>query len=158
LGNHIGPSGGRGFKRLLGPRLLNRYDVIELNPLKHARGKLAAAMVFADRLVSREGQQAIGAYQVNFEISSDLPDVPKCRTHLTLRRRANHNDALAHPASARGTLRPIVTKREAGCGGRGDVVHARLYRRAKRFVSDQARARRATLMRTAKSCGPGIRC
>jgi hypothetical protein len=26
-----------------------------------------------------------------------------------------------HPASARGTLRPIVTKREAGCGGRGSV-------------------------------------
>jgi hypothetical protein len=51
----------------------------------------------------------------------DLPVVPKCRTHLALRRRANHNDALAHPASARGALRPIVTKREAGCGGRGSV-------------------------------------
>jgi tungstate transport system substrate-binding protein len=47
------------------PRLLNRYDVIELNPEKHAGAKLAAAKVFADWLVSSDGQQAIGAYQVN---------------------------------------------------------------------------------------------
>jgi tungstate transport system substrate-binding protein len=47
------------------PRLINRYDVIELNPQKHAGLKLAAAKVFADWLVSSEGQQAIGAYQVN---------------------------------------------------------------------------------------------
>jgi tungstate transport system substrate-binding protein len=47
------------------PRLLNRYDVIELDPQKHAGSKLAAAKVFADWLVSPEGQQAIGAYQVN---------------------------------------------------------------------------------------------
>lgn len=46
------------------PRLLNRYVVIELNPEKHAGAKLAAARVFADWLVSPEGQQAIGAYQV----------------------------------------------------------------------------------------------
>jgi tungstate transport system substrate-binding protein len=47
------------------PRLINRYDVIELNPRKHAGEKHAAAKVFADWLVSPEGQQAIGAYQVN---------------------------------------------------------------------------------------------
>jgi tungstate transport system substrate-binding protein len=47
------------------PRLVNRYDVIELNPQKHAGAKLAAARVFADWLVSAEGQQAIGAYQMN---------------------------------------------------------------------------------------------
>ena len=47
------------------PRLINRYDVIELNPQKHAGAKLFAAKVFADWLVSSEGQQAIGAYQVN---------------------------------------------------------------------------------------------
>jgi tungstate transport system substrate-binding protein len=47
------------------PRLLNRYDVIELNPQKHAGAKLAAAKVFADWLVSSDGQQAIGAYQMN---------------------------------------------------------------------------------------------
>src|ERR1700730_1492270 len=46
------------------PRLINRYDVIELNPQKHAGAKLATAKVFADWLVSPEGQQAIGAYQV----------------------------------------------------------------------------------------------
>lgn len=47
------------------PRLLNRYDVIELNPQKHAGAKLAAAKTFADWLVSPVGQQAIGAYQLN---------------------------------------------------------------------------------------------
>jgi tungstate transport system substrate-binding protein len=45
-------------------RLINRYDVIELNPQKHATAKLDDAKVFADWLVSPEGQQAIGAYQV----------------------------------------------------------------------------------------------
>ena len=47
------------------PRLLNRYDVIELNPQKHAGAKLNAAKAFADWLVSSEGQQTIGAYQAN---------------------------------------------------------------------------------------------
>jgi tungstate transport system substrate-binding protein len=46
-------------------RLINRYDVIELNPQKHPNAKLDDAKVFADWLVSTEGQQAIGAYQVN---------------------------------------------------------------------------------------------
>jgi tungstate transport system substrate-binding protein len=46
------------------PRLLNRYDVIELSPQKHAGAKLAMAKIFADWLVSPEGQQAIGAYQM----------------------------------------------------------------------------------------------
>jgi tungstate transport system substrate-binding protein len=47
------------------PRLINRYDVIELSPQKHPTAKLAIAKVFADWLVSSQGQQAIGAYQVN---------------------------------------------------------------------------------------------
>jgi tungstate transport system substrate-binding protein len=47
------------------PRLINRYDVIELDPRKHAGAKLAAAKAFADWLVSSDGQQAIGAYQAN---------------------------------------------------------------------------------------------
>jgi tungstate transport system substrate-binding protein len=47
------------------PRLINRYDVIELNPERHAGAKLAAAKEFADWLVSSAGQQAIGAYQAN---------------------------------------------------------------------------------------------
>ena len=59
------------------PRLINRYDVIELNPQKHASAKLALARVFADWLVSPEGQQAIGAYQVSgeklFNPSADAP-------------------------------------------------------------------------------------
>jgi tungstate transport system substrate-binding protein len=45
------------------PRLINRYDVIELDPRKHVASKLDAAKLFADWLVSSEGQQAIGAYQ-----------------------------------------------------------------------------------------------
>jgi tungstate transport system substrate-binding protein len=47
------------------PRLINRYDVIELSLQKHAAAKLPSAKVFADWLVSFEGQQAIGAYRVN---------------------------------------------------------------------------------------------
>ena len=47
------------------PRLINSYDVIELSPQKHGSAKLAVANAFADWLVSPEGQQAIGAYQVN---------------------------------------------------------------------------------------------
>jgi tungstate transport system substrate-binding protein len=49
------------------PRLINRYDVIELSPQKHAGAKLDLAKIFADWLVSSEGQQAIGAYQMNGE-------------------------------------------------------------------------------------------
>ncbi len=49
------------------PRLINRYDVIELDPQKHAGAKLGLARVFADWLVSSDGQQTIGAYQVNGE-------------------------------------------------------------------------------------------
>jgi tungstate transport system substrate-binding protein len=49
------------------PRLVNRYDVIELSPQKHGGLKLAVAHVFANWLVSPEGQAAIGAYQVNGE-------------------------------------------------------------------------------------------
>jgi tungstate transport system substrate-binding protein len=47
------------------PRLINRYDVIELNPQKHADAKLSAAKILADWLVSSEGQKAIGDYQVS---------------------------------------------------------------------------------------------
>src|SRR5580692_1524463 len=47
------------------PSLINRYDVIELNPQKHPSAKLDAAKTFADWLVSPDGQQAIGAYQVD---------------------------------------------------------------------------------------------
>ena len=46
-------------------RLINRYDVIELSPEKHAGSKLGAARILADWLASAEGQQAIGAFQVN---------------------------------------------------------------------------------------------
>jgi tungstate transport system substrate-binding protein len=46
-------------------RLINRYDVIELNLGKRPGSKLDAARIFADWLVSPEGQQAIGAFQVN---------------------------------------------------------------------------------------------
>jgi tungstate transport system substrate-binding protein len=47
------------------PRLINRYDMIELNPRKHGMARLDAAKIFADWLVSPEGQQAIGAHQVD---------------------------------------------------------------------------------------------
>jgi tungstate transport system substrate-binding protein len=46
------------------PRLLNRYDVILLNPAKHPVPKQALAKRFAQWLLSPEGQAAIGAYKV----------------------------------------------------------------------------------------------
>jgi tungstate transport system substrate-binding protein len=49
------------------PRLINRYDVIELNPEKHPRPPLAAAHRLAEWLVSAEGQKAIGNYSVDGE-------------------------------------------------------------------------------------------
>jgi len=49
------------------PRLLNRYDVILLNPAKHPVPKQALAARFANWLVSPEGQEAIGAYKVGGE-------------------------------------------------------------------------------------------
>jgi len=45
-------------------RLLNLYDVIELNQQLHGQAKLALAKQFADWLASAEGQQAIGEYEV----------------------------------------------------------------------------------------------
>jgi tungstate transport system substrate-binding protein len=60
------------------PRLINRYDVIELNPAKHLAAKLDAAHKFADWLVSADGQAAIGAYQVGGEqLFSPSADRPK---------------------------------------------------------------------------------
>jgi tungstate transport system substrate-binding protein len=49
------------------PRLLNRYDVILLDPKKHPQAKQQPARRFAAWLVSPEGQTAIGAYQVKGE-------------------------------------------------------------------------------------------
>ena len=49
------------------PRLVNRYDVILLNPAKHPVPKQALARRFAEWLLSPEGQTAIGAYQVDGE-------------------------------------------------------------------------------------------
>jgi tungstate transport system substrate-binding protein len=49
------------------PRLLNRYDVILLNPAKHAAPKQELARRLAKWLLSPEGQAAIGAYEVDGE-------------------------------------------------------------------------------------------
>lgn len=45
-------------------RLLNRYDVIELNPTLHGQTKLDLAKQFADWLASPQGQEAIGDYEL----------------------------------------------------------------------------------------------
>jgi ABC-type tungstate transport system permease subunit len=47
------------------PHLINRFDVIELNPAKHPDAKLAAAKALADWLVSPAGQAAIGSYRID---------------------------------------------------------------------------------------------
>ncbi len=49
------------------PKLLNRYDVILLNPKKHPEAQQQPARRFADWLVSAEGQAAIGAYKLDGE-------------------------------------------------------------------------------------------
>jgi tungstate transport system substrate-binding protein len=49
------------------PRLINRYDVIELNPEKHPGPRLASARRLAEWLVSPEGREAIGDYRVDGE-------------------------------------------------------------------------------------------
>jgi tungstate transport system substrate-binding protein len=46
------------------PRLLNRYDVILLNPQTHPQAKQAPAHRFAAWLASPEGQAAIGGYMI----------------------------------------------------------------------------------------------
>jgi tungstate transport system substrate-binding protein len=59
------------------PRLLNRYDVILLDAVKHPDAKHEPARRFADWLASPEGQAAIGGYKVNgeqlFHPSADAP-------------------------------------------------------------------------------------
>jgi tungstate transport system substrate-binding protein len=59
------------------PQLLNRYDVILLDPTKHPEAKQRPARRFADWLSSPQGQAAIGAYQANghqlFHPSAALP-------------------------------------------------------------------------------------
>ncbi|MGE5268692.1 MAG: substrate-binding domain-containing protein [Thiohalocapsa sp.] len=46
------------------PHLVNRYDVIELNPEKHPKAKLAAAHQLALWLASSAGQAAIGTFEI----------------------------------------------------------------------------------------------
>jgi len=45
-------------------QLINRYDLIELNPAKHAGARLDAAHRLAEWLVSADSQKAIGDFRV----------------------------------------------------------------------------------------------
>ena len=49
------------------PKLINRYNVIQLNPEKHGKERLEEARRLADWLVSPEGQQAISGYEIHGE-------------------------------------------------------------------------------------------
>jgi ABC-type tungstate transport system permease subunit len=49
------------------PELINRYDVIQLNPEKQGKDSLGEARRLADWLVSPEGQRAIGGYEMHGE-------------------------------------------------------------------------------------------
>jgi tungstate transport system substrate-binding protein len=49
------------------PALINRYDVIELNPRTHRDAKLAPAHRLALWLTTQPGQEAIGSYRVGGE-------------------------------------------------------------------------------------------
>jgi tungstate transport system substrate-binding protein len=59
------------------PRLLNRYDVILLDPVKHPEARREPAQRLADWLISADGQAAIGAYTLDgeqlFHPSADAP-------------------------------------------------------------------------------------
>jgi tungstate transport system substrate-binding protein len=60
------------------PALINRYDVIELNPAKHSDAHLAAAHEFAAWLASPAGQATIGAYRVgNEQLFNPSAEQPK---------------------------------------------------------------------------------
>jgi tungstate transport system substrate-binding protein len=48
-------------------RLFNQYGVIVVNPAKHPHTKTALAQAFADWVVSKDGQSAIGSYQIGGE-------------------------------------------------------------------------------------------
>jgi tungstate transport system substrate-binding protein len=48
--------------------LINRYDVIELNPNTHASAKLGPAHQLAEWLASQAGQNAIGGFRVGGEV------------------------------------------------------------------------------------------
>ena len=67
-----------------------------------------------------------------------LPVVPICRMGSRLRRRANQNHLLAHPASMKRGVRASSRHVRRGCDGRGWHV------------------RRTCPARTAKSYGPGL--
>jgi len=49
------------------PRLLNRYDVIQLSPSLHPNVKVEPARALAEWLAGPEGQAAIGAYTIDGE-------------------------------------------------------------------------------------------
>jgi tungstate transport system substrate-binding protein len=50
------------------PPLFNPYGVILVNPAKHPHVKAAQGQAFIDWLVGPEGQQAIGAFEVDGEV------------------------------------------------------------------------------------------
>jgi tungstate transport system substrate-binding protein len=47
------------------PRLFNQYGIILVNPEKHAHVKADLGQKFIDWVISDEGQEAIGAFQIN---------------------------------------------------------------------------------------------
>ena len=47
------------------PRLFNQYGIILVNPEKHPHVKAELGQTFIDWVLSDEGQQAIGAFQIN---------------------------------------------------------------------------------------------
>ena len=49
------------------PNLINRYNVIQLNPEKHGKERLDDAQRLADWLTSADGQRAIGGYEMHGE-------------------------------------------------------------------------------------------
>jgi hypothetical protein len=111
------------------PSLCERPDCIEM------RSVASAVMSSIRRTCSRShAPRANPAHPP----MPNLPVVPICRTCPRLRRRANHKQRLAHPASMKGRFGRSSRTVGRGCDGRGDYV------------------RRTWRTRTAKSRGPDL--
>jgi tungstate transport system substrate-binding protein len=86
------------------PHLINRYDVIELNPAMHSGAKLDAAHRLAEWLGGPEGQRSIGAFQVGGEkLFHPAAAAPRCCAARPIRLGGARNDAFLLPFCEHGT-------------------------------------------------------
>ncbi len=121
------------------PHLINRYDVIELNPQKHGDRKLAAAKIFADWLVSPSrpgGDRRQGRWRRTLQSLRRAPQIELPTTGRTPR----HPTSPAFPSwrwAAQGAEGAAQALHSWALGGRHagpvrEVTIARIPRREER--------------------------